>query len=135
MKETISLENAKDLHVICKEKEVKMIGSRYKHFYGEWDRPNPVDIFGNVYIGKSGWIIVNTYRHDDYSDWLLPAYTTNELFEWFHKLKRFISLENNDDFRKKVDYEAYSNKDVIKTNAETPQDALCLLLINHFKPL
>jgi len=126
MNNTISLKNAKKLHEVADAKGVELPDSDKKHFYGE-----------SADSSKYGWLFTNTYKIDDiqkYQDWLLPAYTTDELLEWLpavvindrHEVFYF-SIQKSDD-----EYAAgYSDGNPVGNTifALTPADALCLLAI------
>ena len=142
--ETITLQNSKALHAICKEKGVIMRESVKSHTKGRNFKITLLSdstynikktipaIKGGVwsdYVGDGFW----SYKQ-------YPAYTTNELLDW---LPVYIDLPNGRyDARlyfSKFDdgYTAYYQIGCaewdLPSKAPTPQDALCLLLIELIK--
>ena len=122
MNETTTLENAKALHAICKEKGVEMRESKYIAY-------DKHDSSGIIEKSKEKSIL------PVFSIW--NAYTTNELLEWLPAIigKNRLMLQKGlmGNLYYTIFFNLQTNEENMQTKAQTPQDALCHLLIELIK--
>ena len=119
MQETITLQNSKALHAICKEKSVVMKESGYY-----WQNLRYTDGTPAEYKLCSEEEAVRNRTFNECVENEYPAYTSTELLEWLKNknicLERDIEKGVAKWFAHTYDYGKFG---------DTPQDALCLLLI------
>ena len=137
MTNTISLKNAKKLKDVADKYGIKLPESKYiwegniagTHTYTD---ANGKDKTAEYVIKEDGGFCLVDRANQHLLDELgFLTYTTNELLEFLPNRidERYFSLQKGKD----IYYARYSTPSPYNTEANTPQDALCLLAIKLIK--